>query len=191
MLDSTGTARQQLWRGSRSTGTNSKEWARFWVAPQDRCDEYMRCGPSTICNAYSAVECTCLPGYEPKSPQDVYINCVEKRKELHTCGKGSGEGFVKLPGMKLPDARIARFYANLSLQECEMECLKGCNCSGYASADVNVGGRGCYAWYGELNDVRKYYAVDVDGQDFYIRVDALELGTYILTRLISVTSFLD
>lgn len=57
-----------------------------------------------------------------------------------------------------------------------MECLKSCNCSGYASADVNVRGLGCYVYYGELNDMRKYVE---DGQDFYIRVDALELGMYI------------
>lgn len=165
--------RQQLYdHASPVNATNKQEWSRFWVAPKDECDKYMRCGPSTICNSYNVMECTCLPGYKPESPQDWYINCVEKNKE-HTCGKGTGEGFIKLLGVKLPDARIARFYANLSLQECEMECLKSCNCSGYASADVNVRGLGCYVYYGELNDMRKYVE---DGQDFYIRVDALELG---------------
>lgn len=131
----------------------------------------MRCGPSAICNSYNAMECTCLPGYKPESPQDWYLNCVEKTE--YKCGKGNGEGFIELLNLKLPDARIANFFDNLSLKECEMECLKDCNCTGYATADINAGGKGCYAWYGELNDIREYAG---DGQEFYIRVDAPSLG---------------
>ncbi|KAK1387900.1 hypothetical protein POM88_016078 [Heracleum sosnowskyi] len=103
------------------------------------------CGPSTICNTFNSVsECSCLPGYEPESPyDDAKSKCIEKRKELHTCGKEV--------------------------------CLKSCNCTAYASADVNVGGRGCYAWFSELNDVKQYHSVD--GQDFYLRLDAAELVT--------------
>ncbi|KAK1404597.1 hypothetical protein POM88_004202 [Heracleum sosnowskyi] len=52
---------------------------------------------------------------------------------------------------------------------------KSCNYTTYASADVNMGGRGCFAWFGELNDVKKYHSVD--GQDFYLRLDAAKLVT--------------
>ncbi|KAL8155406.1 hypothetical protein AgCh_000694 [Apium graveolens] len=94
--------------------------------------------------------------------------------------KGAGEGFLKLPGIKLPDAKFSRFYGNLSLQQCEEVCLKSCNCTAYASADVNVGGRGCYAWFGELNDVKQYHYVD--GQDFYLRLDAAELAANLMLK---------
>lgn len=182
-LDTTGIAREQMWHTGRSGGSSSNEearsWATFWVNQQDQCDQYMHCGPSTICNTFnSASECSCLPGYEPESSDDdAKLKCIETRKGLHTCGKGTGEGFLKLPGIKLPDAKFSRLLGNLSLQECEEVCLKSCNCTAYASADVNVGGRGCYAWFGELNDVKQYHSVD--GQDFYLRLDAAELGLYI------------
>lgn len=77
--------------------------------------------------------------------------------------------------LKVPDAKRASFYANLSLQECEVECLKSCDCNGYASANDSVGGLGCFIWHGVLDDMRVYIQ---DGQDFYLRVDAEVLGTY-------------
>ncbi|XP_059623679.1 G-type lectin S-receptor-like serine/threonine-protein kinase At1g11410 isoform X1 [Cornus florida] len=154
---------------------HAKEWAYF-VGSQDRCDEYSRCGASAICNSNNTEDCTCLPGFEPQAPQDLFKKCVEKEKShAYTCGKGGGEGFIKLTGVKIPDARISHLYKNVSLQECERECFNQCNCTGYASADVNAGGRGCYAWYGELNDI-KQYNFNEDGQDFYVRVDAVELA---------------
>lgn len=73
----------------------------------------------------------------------------------------------------------------MSLQECEIKCLKSCNCTGYASADVSGSGTGCFAWYGELTDIRHYE----DGQDFYLRVDAVELGTYIIYDLSLYVSY--
>ncbi|KAL8115540.1 hypothetical protein AgCh_022153 [Apium graveolens] len=92
---------------------------------------------------------------------------------------GAGEGFLKLPGIKLPDAKFSRFYGNLSLQQCEEVCLKSCNYT-YASADVNIGGRGCYAWFRELNNVKQYHSVD--GQDFYLRLDAAEFAANLMLK---------
>ncbi|XP_059623655.1 G-type lectin S-receptor-like serine/threonine-protein kinase RKS1 isoform X2 [Cornus florida] len=162
-----GSVYRAIWR------TDTKEWD-FFVGSQDRCDEYSRCGASAICNNYNTMQCTCLPGFEPQPPRDWFIKCAEK-KQSYTCGKGVGEGFIKLAGLKIPDARVGQLYKNVSLEECERECLNKCNCTGYASADVNVGGRGCYAWLGELNDIKQYNRTE-DGQDFYLRVDALDLA---------------
>ncbi|KAK2978974.1 hypothetical protein RJ640_017538 [Escallonia rubra] len=166
VLQPEGMLQRQIWRD------DNKDWVKIWLVPQDRCDEYARCGPSAICNSFQAMQCRCLPGFEPQFPEDWYSKCVEKRKG-HTCGKGKGEGFVKLTDLKVPDARRSRHYANLSLQECESECLKSCNCTGFASADINIGGRGCFLWYGDLTDIR---VSTLDGQDFYLRVDAVELA---------------
>ncbi|KAK4857434.1 hypothetical protein QYF36_000658 [Acer negundo] len=89
-----------------------------------------------------------------------------------SCGKGNGEGFVRLEGVKFPDARTSTLYSNMSLEECERECLKSCNCTGYANVYVDEMGRGCIAWYGELRDMRRFKS----GQDFYLRVNAVELA---------------
>ncbi|KAL8107844.1 G-type lectin S-receptor-like serine/threonine-protein kinase At4g27290 [Apium graveolens] len=173
-VEEAGYAEQQLWNA------DSKEWNIIWTAPQDRCDKYKRCGAYSLCNNTNSVQCMCLPGYEAEKYQEWDMNCVEKRKKLHSsCGKGQGEGFIKIKGLKVPDVNNARFIKNISLQECELECFKNCNCTGYASADVSVGGRGCFAWYGELIDVRTNAA---DGQDLYIRVDAQELEENIRKR---------
>ncbi|KAK3188214.1 hypothetical protein Dsin_027775 [Dipteronia sinensis] len=120
--------------------------------------------------------CGCLPGFEPTYPQGWYLKCLEttrrRKKQLDECGKGDGEGFVRLEAVKLPDARNSTVYGNMNLKECERECLKSCDCTGYAILDVNEGGQGCIAWYGELTDMREYK----DGHHFYLRVDAVELG---------------
>lgn len=81
-------------------------------------------------------------------------------------------GFYDITKTEAPDAKNAKLLSNLSLQECEMECLKSCSCTGFASAG-EVSQRGCLAWYGELNDIKQYPEV---GQDFYLHVDALQLG---------------
>ncbi|KAK2644309.1 hypothetical protein Ddye_019504 [Dipteronia dyeriana] len=130
----------------------------------------MRCGANAICNKDTMAHCACLPGFERLYPQDWYLKCQETRKE--PCGKGDGEGFVRLNGVKFPDARNSTLYSNMSLEECERECLKSCNCTGYANVYVDEMGRGCIVWYGELRDMRRYKS----GQDFYLRVDDVELA---------------
>ncbi|KAK1576731.1 hypothetical protein Q3G72_016048 [Acer saccharum] len=134
------------------------------------CDEYMRCGANTICNEDTLEHCACLPGFDRLNPQDWYLKCQETRKVA--CGKGDGEGFVRLKDVKFPDARNSTLYSNMSLEECERECLKSCNCTGYANVYVDEMGRDCIAWYGELRDMRHHK----NGQDFYLRVDAVELA---------------
>ncbi|KAL5772661.1 hypothetical protein ACOSQ2_012585 [Xanthoceras sorbifolium] len=164
VIDPTGMRQRLVWH-------ESQKWVKLAAVPQDLCDEYDRCGANAICNEDSLARCTCLPGFESLYPQDWYIKCVETRK-MEGCGKGDGEGFVRMEGVKLPDARNSTVYGNMSLEECESECLKNCNCTGFATLYVDERGLGCVAWYGELRDVRHYK----DGQDFYIRVDAVDLA---------------
>ena len=87
----------------------------------------------------------------------------------------NGEGFVKLAQMKLPDTSIAHVDMSLSMKECEQKCLRDCSCMAYASANGSEGGIGCLTWQGDLVDTRT--SSDV-GQDLYIRVDAVVLGTF-------------
>ncbi|KAK1582920.1 hypothetical protein Q3G72_019538 [Acer saccharum] len=162
VLESMGFLNRLIWH-------DGQRWVKVQVTPDDMCDEYMRCGINAICNEDAFPLCACLPGFERLYPQDWYLKCQETRKA--GCGKGDGEGFVRLEGVKFPDARNSILYSNMSLEECEIECLKSCNCTGYANVYVDEMGRDCIAWHGELRDMRYFKS----GQDFYLRVDAVEL----------------
>ncbi|CAI9756546.1 unnamed protein product [Fraxinus pennsylvanica] len=107
------------------------------------------------CNSRAMAICSSLPGFEPENPGYWLSKCVEKRKS-YSCGKSKGEGFIILPNLKLPDAKNAKLLSNVSPQECEMEYLKSCSCTGFASAG-EVRQRGCFAWYGELNDIKRVF----------------------------------
>ena len=96
--------------------------------------------------------------------------CVRKRGEASLCR--SGEGFVKVESVKVPDSSMAQVYPNLGFEACEPLCLQNCSCTAYASVDVEEE-MGCMIWFGDLMDTR----VLDGGQSLYVRVDALELGT--------------
>ncbi|WCJ42961.1 S-locus lectin protein kinase family protein [Euphorbia peplus] len=173
LLDDTGFLKAMIWN------KNESEWKLFFTLPRDRCDYHGGCGAYGKCDSHAVnrFECICLPGYEPKSPQDWYVRdgrggCVRKRRDsMSICG--NEEGFLKLESVKLPDALVARWIdMRMSRTECEMECKKNCSCSAYSSIE-NDGGTSCLAWYGDLIDITTYRA-DF-GNDLYVRVDALEL----------------
>ncbi|KAJ7946879.1 Receptor-like kinase [Quillaja saponaria] len=173
MLDEMGFVRWSTWQN------NDKRWIEFWYAPKDICDDYERCGANSNCDPYSAdkFECTCLPGFEPRSPRDWYLRdgsggCDRKNGASSICR--SGEGFVMLARLKVPSTSKARVDMNLSLKSCNEKCLRDCSCTAYASANESTGG-GCMTWHGDLLDTRTYAHA---GQDLYIRVDKAELAKY-------------
>uniref|UniRef100_A0A2N9I6X0 Bulb-type lectin domain-containing protein n=1 Tax=Fagus sylvatica TaxID=28930 RepID=A0A2N9I6X0_FAGSY len=135
VVDESGIVERSTWHGSK--------WVEFWSDPKETCDNYLKCGPNSYCDPYNAVkfECTCLPGFEPKLPRDWYLRdgsggCVRK-PGVSTCN--SGEGFVKLARVKVPDTSVARANMSLSLKECEKECLRNCSCMAYTSARCEHG----------------------------------------------------
>ncbi|GMJ14643.1 hypothetical protein like AT1G11340 [Hibiscus trionum] len=158
----------------------AKHWIEFWDAPKDQCDFYGHCGPNGYCNpVHSDVfECTCFPGFVPKSSQEWYLRdggrgCVKKPGNS-TCQ--NGEGFVKVEHAKVPDTSAARVDMSIGLKQCEVKCLRNCSCVAYASAYAESdGGIGCLTWHGDLVDARTYTDA---GQDLYIRVDANDLARY-------------
>uniref|UniRef100_A0A2N9GA49 Apple domain-containing protein n=1 Tax=Fagus sylvatica TaxID=28930 RepID=A0A2N9GA49_FAGSY len=138
---------------------------------------YSKCSTESPDNINS-FECTCLPGYEPKSPRDWYLRdgsqgCVRKQLGLSMCG--NGEGFVKLEHLKGPDSSNATWMEmSMSYSECEQACLSNCSCTAFTSMNIDGKGTGCLAWYGELMDIlensEKLWVLNV-------RVDANELGS--------------
>ncbi|KAK3433289.1 hypothetical protein EUGRSUZ_D00894 [Eucalyptus grandis] len=169
VVSESGSVRRSTWHDG------DRRWIEYWFAPKDQCDFYGNCGPNSNCNPYDAgqFECTYLPGLEPKSPGDWNLGdgsagCV-RRGGVSVCR--SGEGFVKVARVKVPDTSKARANMSLNLKECKEECLRDCSCTAYASASESLGGSGCLTWHDNLVDTRTFAD---SGQDLYIWVDAIE-----------------
>ncbi|CAN1222079.1 G-type lectin S-receptor-like serine/threonine-protein kinase RKS1 [Linum grandiflorum] len=171
-LDPSGFMKMATWHDDR--------WIEFATAPTDLCDRYGVCGPNGYCDPYAGeLDCSCLPGFKPMVPSDWDLResgggCIKKRPDNNSnCGK-KGEGFVRVENAKVPDTSEGKLDSSLNLEMCEEECLKNCSCSAYASANL-TSGSGCIMLYEDLVDTRVY---DGDGQDLYVRVDAIELVEY-------------
>jgi hypothetical protein len=146
-----------------------KTWLPLGSVPYpDGCDTYGECGVFGNCNFTVANDskCSCLPGFLRNAS-----GCVRKRGEASLCR--SGEGFVRVPGVKVPDTSVARVNLSVSFGGCREVCLQDCSCLAYASVDIQEEG-GCITWHGDLIDTRMFKE---RGQNLYVRVDALELGT--------------
>ena len=156
---------------------SDQEWDILGTVPLDRCDNYGKCGAFGKCQIQNGTEfeCTCLPGFEPRSPSEwsarnATSGCVKKHGGASVCK--SDVEFVKVENVKLPDSSFARVDEKLSLKECERQCLENCSCTAYGGIGVKEE-VGCLRWFGELMDTR----VLDGGQNLYVRVDAIELGT--------------
>ncbi|KAK8675364.1 hypothetical protein V6N13_033433 [Hibiscus sabdariffa] len=175
VTNETGVTKRISWNNA------SQSWTTSYMSPIEQCDFYGHCGPNGYCNPYVGdFECTCFPGFEPKTPQPWLIRdgsggCVRK-SGISMCG--NGEGFVKFPHTKVPDTSGVPAFVDMSigLKQCKEKCLRNCSCMAYASANSDTnGGVGCLTWHGDLVDAREY---TVTGQDLYIRVDKNELARY-------------
>ncbi|KAF7126645.1 hypothetical protein RHSIM_Rhsim11G0022400 [Rhododendron simsii] len=174
-VDELGSLKHVTWVG---------KWTEFYSVPQDICDAYGRCGAYGYCDSNNGREfqCTCLPGYEPRSIGEWYLRdassgCIKKREELSMCG--NGEGFVKVAYAKIPDMSKARARIGLSMNECKEECLRNCSCLAYTSEAEGGERANCFTWHENLMDVRKFTRrFPNGGLDLYVRVDAVELAQH-------------
>ncbi|CAI0420367.1 unnamed protein product [Linum tenue] len=174
VVDDTGTMKRLRWH------ENDERWKEYWSAPKSRCDYYGQCGVNSLCdpNNVNSFECTCLPGYEPRSPgswrlRDGSAGCVRKRlKPSSFCERG--EGFLRLDNIKVPDTSAAVWVSRSMTQAaCEEACRSNCSCSAYSRRYLEGKEKGCLAWYGELNDT----VIFLDsGDDLFVRVDSHELA---------------
>ncbi|KAK6932436.1 S-locus glycoprotein domain [Dillenia turbinata] len=158
-------------------------WSVIWSVPQGVCHEYGHCGAYSTClQTTTSFECSCLPGYEPKSPSNWYLRngsdgCTRKRN-VSMCG--NREGFLNLGTVKLPDVSRARIVWNVTRLDCEQKCLTSCSCSAYAVTDTGEQGIVCFLWHGELMDIALSAYL---GSNLYLRVDSIDLGTNFLLPL--------
>lgn len=152
----------------------SHSWVLYYVVIVDQCDNYAFCGAYASCNINKSPVCSCLQGFEPKSPRDwSFLDWTDgcARRTLLDCDKG--DGFLKHAGVKLPDTTYASVNKSIGLEKCGELCSNNCSCTAYANSDVRGGGSGCILWFSALNDIREF---SDGGQDLYIRVAASELG---------------
>ncbi|KAK1379905.1 Receptor-like serine/threonine-protein kinase [Heracleum sosnowskyi] len=152
----------------------SQTWQLYLTAQKDECDHYALCRAYGSCNINSSPACECLDGFQPKSQKEWDVadwssGCVRK-VQLSCTG---GDGFVKNPGLKLPDARQSWFDRNMTIDECKSMCLRNCSCTAYANTDIRGSGSGCLLWFNELLDIKEHKQ---NGQDLYIRIAASELA---------------
>ncbi|XP_035547505.1 G-type lectin S-receptor-like serine/threonine-protein kinase RKS1 isoform X2 [Juglans regia] len=174
VVDNSGLLRQFVWNGGEN------RWKDFWSAPIYRCEKYGHCGAYSICNPDDIdFECSCLPGYEPKSPRQWYLRegselgCVRKKSGLSMCG--NGEGFVKMERVKAPFSPDAgqMYLSIMGYEACKQACLRNCSCTAFTS--LNDGKEtNCLHWYGELMDIEVHY--DEKDPNVYVRVDAADLA---------------
>ncbi|PRQ31433.1 putative protein kinase RLK-Pelle-DLSV family [Rosa chinensis] len=152
------------------------QWIKSYSYPTRWCDSYGQCGPNTNCDPDKdyKLACTCLPGFESKSPSlGLGEGACIRKAEVSTCQ--NGEGFVKVARVNIPDSSTARVNLSMSLEQCKQKCLMDCSCTAYTSADDRGGGIGCVTWQGDLIDTKTFSHV---GQDLYVRVDATFLAQY-------------
>jgi hypothetical protein len=154
-------------------------WSNFWYYPNDPCDTYAKCGPFGYCDSTGQSQaCVCLPGFEPRSPQqwnlrDGKAGCV--RTTSLSCGgaNASSDGFWVVKRMKLPEATNATVYPGMTLDQCRQVCLSNCSCRAYAAANVSGGvSRGCVIWAVDLLDMRLF---PTDVEAVYIRLAQSEI----------------
>lgn len=156
----------------------STTWDPMYSIPYDLCDYYGKCGPNGICMVSKAPICQCLRGFQPRSIDQWQIfnwsgGC--QRTVGINCSAGEEEGFLSIDGVKLPELLEFSLNENMSLEECQIECLKNCSCTAYANSKVTEGGSGCIMWFGDLLDIRDFQDVKYE-QNIYIRVPASEIG---------------
>lgn len=149
-----------------------QSWRPLWYSPRDICNNYKQCGSYGYCDSNASPVCNCIHGFKPRNKWDLrddFDGCV--RKTRLSCD--GTDGFVRLKNMKLPDTTKTIVDRGIGTEECEARCLKNCNCTAFANADIRNGGWGCVIWTGDMLDMR-YFAEG--GQDLYVRQAAADLG---------------
>eukprot|EP00261_Vitis_vinifera_P031476 XP_019072719.1 PREDICTED: receptor-like serine/threonine-protein kinase SD1-8 isoform X2 [Vitis vinifera] len=175
VVDVSGQVRKLKWH----EGTH--EWHLFWLQPKIQCEIYAYCGPFGTCTRDSVEFCECLPGFEPRFPEDWNLQdrsggCVRKEdlqcvNESHA--NGERDQFLLVSNVRLPKYPVT-LQARTAM-ECESICLNRCSCSAYAYEGE------CRIWGGDLVNVEQLPDGDSNARSFYIKLAASELNKRVST----------
>ncbi|MQL77249.1 hypothetical protein Taro_009657 [Colocasia esculenta] len=161
-LDPSGEVQRSVW--SEETRT----WSILWTAPA-HCEQFAICGPFGTCATDTFRSCDCLRGFRYSWFGPTIAQGANRCVRETTLSCGSGDTFLRMLQVKLPEMDNATVDMDMSLQGCREKCARDCSCAAFASADVREGGRGCITWSGALMDMRN---ISANSQEFYLRVPA-------------------
>ncbi|XP_047064980.1 G-type lectin S-receptor-like serine/threonine-protein kinase At4g27290 [Lolium rigidum] len=158
--------------------SNMSVWKALYTKNEEHeCSIYGYCGPYGYCDNAEAVPgtCKCLDGFEPRDDKGwIALRFSQgcRRKEVLRCTT-DGDGFLTIPGMKVPDKFI--HVRNRSLDECKEECRSNCSCVAYAyssmsNMDIDGDATRCLVWMGDLIDMEKFTQ---GGENLYVRANRL------------------
>lgn len=154
-------------------------WSLYWSLPRDQCDNYGHCGDFGVCDTSSgSPACACVHGFTPASPRDWELRDSSAGCRRVTPLNCTGDGFLQLRGVKLPDTTNATEDAAITVDRCRQRCLANCSCLAYAASNIKGGDSGCIIWSSLLIDIRHFSS---GGQDLYVRLAASDLRTNLLS----------
>ena len=98
----------------------------YCSAQEDNCHKYGLCGAYGFCNGNNSPVCSCFSGFVPKNKKEWDKEpgsggCIRK-----TPLKCSGDGFMEVSGIKLPDSRQSPVNNTMNLDKCKIQCSKNC-----------------------------------------------------------------
>lgn len=150
-----------LWRNAT--------WSLSWLEPSDRCSVFDACGSFGSCNSLNRIPCKCLPGFQPKSPDNWKLGNFSEGCERMSplCSNDVVQNFLELKSMKAgkPDAEPGYSDEN----DCMNKCLSKCNCQAYSYHKAEKGDNNftCWTWFKDLNNIQEQYE---RGRDLKVRV---------------------
>ncbi|CAL5062265.1 unnamed protein product [Urochloa decumbens] len=148
-------------------------WTLYWSLPRDLCDSYAHCGAFGVCDTGGgSPACACVRGFTPASPRDWQLRDGTAGCRRVTPLNCTGDGFLQVRGVKLPDTTNATEDAAITVDQCRQRCLANCSCLAYAASSIKGGDSGCIIWSSPLIDIRHFAS---GGQDLYIRLAASDL----------------
>ncbi|KAJ6761886.1 hypothetical protein OIU74_024534 [Salix koriyanagi] len=132
-------------------------WILNWGEPSDRCSFFDACGTFGSCNSLNRIPCKCLPGFQPKSPDNWksgnFSEGCERISPL--CNKEVAvESFLELKMMKAGKADDEFDYSDE--YECFNKCLSRCECQAYSYQKAEKGDNiTCWIWLKDLNNIQE------------------------------------
>ncbi|KAF5188967.1 G-type lectin S-receptor-like serine/threonine-protein kinase [Thalictrum thalictroides] len=134
------------------------------------CDVYAFCGAFGVCNQRGIPLCTCIHGFEPRSPKDWNLSdyssggCV--RKSSLQCGHR--DAFSLMSNVKLP--ANPRNLSVASAHDCKLACSDSCSCTAYTYSNNE-----CSIWNGDLFNLQQISSGEAGGEDLYLRLAASDI----------------
>ncbi|EFH52317.1 hypothetical protein ARALYDRAFT_323655 [Arabidopsis lyrata subsp. lyrata] len=144
-------------------------WSLSWH-PLDFYSKYQICGPNSYSSRTTTFSvCTCIKGFDPAFHENWSLRDWRGGCERTTRLNCTGDHFLQLKNMKLPDTKDVTVDMVIGKKNCEKRCLRDCDCTAYAYVTILKGHAGCVMWTGALNDFQNY---SVGGRDLYVKVAA-------------------